>query len=293
MKHLLNLYTIIAIAVLSIAFGEAQTGSATQHFEKDGLAFDYPFGWTLTDNTTRGLQSMTIAPEGTGAQIIVSVERTLQRSCDFQAELKNITTALVEKVAGQIQAASPVRTSPVKTQVDKSEAEGAQLQGVVDRKRVTADVYAVRLNQHFVSLIYIRNDQDSRAQSAWEMVRKTMKLATGVMVYGSAPANESGSAKAPESDSASAGNFLNGRALALPKPSYPPIARSARASGTIVVQVVIDEMGNVISAHAVSGHPLLAPVSVAAAREAKFSPPRFCGEPLRVTGVITYHFVAQ
>ncbi len=89
------------------------------------------------------------------------------------------------------------------------------------------------------------------------------------------------------------GGVLNGKAISLPKPAYPAIARTAHASGTVVVQVVIDENGNVISAHAVSGHPLLQAVAVAAARGARFSPTKLSGQPVKVTGVITYNFVAQ
>ncbi len=87
------------------------------------------------------------------------------------------------------------------------------------------------------------------------------------------------------------GGVLNGRALYLPKPDYPPEAQSAKASGTVVVQVTIDEQGGVLSAHAVSGHPLLQAAAVAAAREARFSPTTLMGEPVKVTGVITYNFV--
>lgn len=89
------------------------------------------------------------------------------------------------------------------------------------------------------------------------------------------------------------GGVLNGKAISLPKPAYPPIARQAHASGTVVVQVTIDENGSVISAHAVSGHPLLQAVAVAAARGARFSPTKLSGQPVKVTGVITYNFVAQ
>lgn len=70
-------------------------------------------------------------------------------------------------------------------------------------------------------------------------------------------------------------------------------ARQAGASGTVVVQVLIDEEGNVISAHAVSGHPLLQAICVQAAQGAKFSPTRLAGQPVKVSGVITYNFVAQ
>jgi protein TonB len=61
----------------------------------------------------------------------------------------------------------------------------------------------------------------------------------------------------------------------------------------VVVQVLIDENGNVVSAHAVSGHPLLQAVAVGAARQAKFSPTKLSGQPVKVTGVIQYNFVAQ
>jgi TonB family protein len=87
------------------------------------------------------------------------------------------------------------------------------------------------------------------------------------------------------------GGVLNGKALYLPKPEYPPDAHNARASGTVVVQVTIDEQGAVISAKAVSGHPALQQASVNAALQARFSPTTLMGEPVKVTGVITYNFV--
>ena len=89
------------------------------------------------------------------------------------------------------------------------------------------------------------------------------------------------------------GGVLNGKAISLPKPQYPPIARAARASGTVVVQVLIDENGSVVSAKAVSGPPLLLATAVAAARQARFSPTKLSGQPVKVTGVIQYNFVAQ
>jgi protein TonB len=89
------------------------------------------------------------------------------------------------------------------------------------------------------------------------------------------------------------GGVLNGKAVRLVQPSYPPIARSAHASGQVNVQITIDENGNVISAHAVSGHPLLQGAAVAAARSSKFTPTKLSGQPVKVSGVIIYNFVAQ
>jgi TonB family protein len=88
------------------------------------------------------------------------------------------------------------------------------------------------------------------------------------------------------------GGVLNGKAISLPRPSYPAIARAARASGTVTVQVTLDESGKVVSARAVSGHPLLQQSAVQAAYGARFSPTQLSGQPVKVTGVITYNFVA-
>jgi TonB family protein len=89
------------------------------------------------------------------------------------------------------------------------------------------------------------------------------------------------------------GGVLNGRAVRLVQPPYPPIARSAHASGQVIVQVLIDENGNVISAHATSGNPLLQSSAINAARASKFSPTMLSGQPVKVSGVIVYNFVAQ
>ena len=88
------------------------------------------------------------------------------------------------------------------------------------------------------------------------------------------------------------GGILNGKAISLPHPEYPQAAAAVRASGAVSVQVTIDENGNVISAAAASGHPLLRAAAESAAREAKFSPTLLSGNPVKVSGILTYNFAA-
>ena len=83
---------------------------------------------------------------------------------------------------------------------------------------------------------------------------------------------------------------INGKALRLVKPEYPPAARAVRASGAVSIAVVVDERGKVFSADAVSGHPLLRSSAVRAACSSKFSPTTLEGNPIRIAGVITYVF---
>lgn len=86
------------------------------------------------------------------------------------------------------------------------------------------------------------------------------------------------------------GGVLNGSAISLPAPSYPEVARRMRAAGVVVVDVVIDENGKVISARAVSGNTILRDVAVQAAYRARFSPTKLSGLPVKVAGSINYNF---
>ena len=83
---------------------------------------------------------------------------------------------------------------------------------------------------------------------------------------------------------------LNGKALRLPVPTYPPAARDSGAQGRVVVEVTIDEQGRVVEAHAVSGHAFLLPAAVQAARLARFTPALLSGQPVKVKGTINYVF---
>jgi protein TonB len=86
------------------------------------------------------------------------------------------------------------------------------------------------------------------------------------------------------------GGVLNGSAVNLPAPLYPEGAKRMRVSGTVVVEVVIDETGKVISATASGGPQALRDAAVNAAMKARFSPTKLSGQPVKVAGVINYKF---
>lgn len=86
------------------------------------------------------------------------------------------------------------------------------------------------------------------------------------------------------------GGVLQGQAIRRVQPVYPPIALSARVSGPVQIEVVIDEHGNVLSAVVVQGHPLLQQAALDAARQWKFRPTRLNSEPIKVTGVLIFNF---
>jgi TonB family protein len=86
------------------------------------------------------------------------------------------------------------------------------------------------------------------------------------------------------------GGVLNGVAISLPSPAYPETARRMRQSGTVTVEVVIDENGKVIAAQANGGPTILREAAVQAALRARFSPTKLSGQPVKVSGTINYKF---
>jgi len=86
------------------------------------------------------------------------------------------------------------------------------------------------------------------------------------------------------------GGVLNGTAVNLPAPIYPEAAKRMRVAGVVTVQVIVDEIGKVISAEATSGPVGLRDVAVQAALRARFSPTKLSGQPVKVSGLINYKF---
>ncbi|HKY06376.1 MAG TPA: energy transducer TonB [Blastocatellia bacterium] len=84
--------------------------------------------------------------------------------------------------------------------------------------------------------------------------------------------------------------ILQGSAIRRVEPTYPSFAISARITGQVVVEVTVDEAGNVTQARALSGHALLRKVSVDAAYGWKWRPTLLNNVPVKVIGTITFNF---
>lgn len=82
-----------------------------------------------------------------------------------------------------------------------------------------------------------------------------------------------------------------GKAISLPTPKFPPTAKALGISGQVNVLVVVDENGDVISASAKTGHSLLVPAAIEAAKIAKFTPAILNGEKVKFKGTVAYNFV--
>jgi TonB family protein len=274
-----------ALLTLVILFTGLPQGGAGR-YSKDGLAFDHPAGWALADTSNTELQRVVLTRAGASNIIMVFAQRELiTAAAQLYASRNGVTMPYVTNIAHKLGLDGPPPPSEAQcVSVGGRNAVGFRMGGILEGEPTTAEVYTVVLGQRLLHLVHVRADKDEAAGAAtWKTLLDTLRV--------EGPAEPS-----PEADRIAqivAGGVLNGRAVKKPAPEYPPIARGARASGTVVVQIVVDEKGEVASAQAVSGHTLLHAPSVEAARKAKFTPTTLCGSPVKVSGIVTYNYVLR
>jgi|SRR5579871_28146 periplasmic protein TonB len=86
-------------------------------------------------------------------------------------------------------------------------------------------------------------------------------------------------------------SLLEGSLIRRVQPVYPPLARSARIQGAVVLFAVISRDGTITNLHAVSGHPILIPAAVQAVEQWRYRPYILNNEPVEVETQITVNFV--
>ena len=74
------------------------------------------------------------------------------------------------------------------------------------------------------------------------------------------------------------------------EPVYPPLAKTARVQGDVVLSAIIDSNGLIKNLQLVSGHPMLVPAAISAVRQWRYKPYLLNGQPVEVETTITVIF---
>ncbi|HYE15058.1 MAG TPA: TonB family protein [Pyrinomonadaceae bacterium] len=285
MKSLVKQLLILAL-LSGAAAAQTPGAGAAKRYSQDGLSFDYPGGWALTDKSTPQAQHLVLARAGNSAVIMVIALRGVitskeQLAAAREAVTKPYATTLAQQFGVKEVPANATQCQPLGKE---GLATGFKLSGTYGGQPSTGEIYSLMLGRRFVSVLYVRADEDdAQAAPAWKAVLDSLSVET--------PA---GAPPAPDDlKSVVSGGVLEGKLLKKGRPEYPGAAKAARAQGVVAVQVVVDEAGDVVSAKALGGHHMLREESERAAMKSKFTPTVLCGRPVKVTGVITYSFVLQ
>jgi len=85
-------------------------------------------------------------------------------------------------------------------------------------------------------------------------------------------------------------SMLEGSLIRRVQPVYPPLARSARIQGSVVLSALISKVGTIENLHALSGPPMLVPAAIDAVSQWRYRPYILNSEPIEVETQITVNF---
>lgn len=86
-------------------------------------------------------------------------------------------------------------------------------------------------------------------------------------------------------------NILEGSLIRRVQPVYPPLARSARIQGPVVLDAVISRAGTIENLQVLTGHPMLIRAAIDAVSQWRYRPYILNGEAIEVETRITVNFI--
>jgi TonB family protein len=84
---------------------------------------------------------------------------------------------------------------------------------------------------------------------------------------------------------------IQGKATFRAEPVYPSDAKRKHVTGTVIVEVTVDESGKVIKARSLCGPDILLRASTEAAHKWRFSTTTLSGQPVKVIGTLTFNYL--
>lgn len=170
--------SIIVLASLSLFLAGALAQDPNiKHYDKDGLSFDYPAKWQLSDQSTSQMQFL----ELTSGDLVLRVRspREWLKTPEKEATAKKIfQDQYVDEFAKQFeQQGTGLKRSPVNTTIAGAAADGTRLRMMMDRVSGGLDSYYLILSDRLVNLSILGSDSDiTRAAPVWDLIRNSLKV---------------------------------------------------------------------------------------------------------------------
>ena len=168
--------SVFAFALLMVVGVAAQTN---KKFTKDGLSFDYPDGWSITDESDSDAQQLTLGRPDTEALIKFFVHRGKVNTPDKLAQAK---AKIIEPYLSHTEktfvgmGAKPERVAAT-TQIAGVDAEGVRITAILDREPGEAGVYWATVGERLVVLTLFGPDKAiKKAAPTWDVIRNSLKI---------------------------------------------------------------------------------------------------------------------
>ena len=169
---------VMSLSGLLFAFATtAQTGN--KHFAKDGLSFEYPDGWTVSDESNTDAQQLTLGRSDSPAMIKFFVHRgkvnTPEKLVQAKTKIVEPYVAYTEKQFTSM-GAKPQRADAT-TQIAGVNAEGVHITAVLEGESGEAGIYWATIGERLVVLTLFGPDKAlKKVQPSWDLVRNSLKI---------------------------------------------------------------------------------------------------------------------
>ena len=170
------------ISILSVSTYAQSAGTELNHFAAEWISFDYPSGYSVTEESTLETQQFVIKRKGSSVQLtIVVTQRAVLRN-ELPAAIENFTEPLLKQVAVTLGSSksSSERTS-FQTQIGTKQAEGVRLRSTRSETK-TGEVIWVRWKLRLIALVFVRADADkSVGAELWQTVSSSLRVEAPVL----------------------------------------------------------------------------------------------------------------
>lgn len=157
----------------------AATPSGYKHFAKDGLFFDYPEGWTITDESTTDAQQLTLNRADSDALIKLFAHRGKTNTTEklVQAKAKIIDPYVIYTEKQFVAMGAKPERALAMTQIGGTPAEGIRITAVLDREPGEAGIYWAAVGERLVVLTLFGPERAlKKAEPMWNAVRNSLKI---------------------------------------------------------------------------------------------------------------------
>jgi hypothetical protein len=177
------------------------------HFATDGISFDYPPGWSVTDESTPEVQELILVHSGSSDKVTIVAKRGFVRRSESSGAIENFAEQLVKNVTTKVgQQKGPRQRTNIQTQVGSIVIEGIRLR--VSSGTRNAEMICFRMHFRLIGLAFVRSGlNESVGSKLWESIRSSLGVEAPVLAVTTTGAETSGNSNI-------VGGVLNGKALA-------------------------------------------------------------------------------
>jgi protein TonB len=197
-------------------------------------------------------------------------------------------TVFKQTEAPKIVLPTPVENKPAEPQVASGQSE------ILSQPIQQPVVAPVQPNPVKTENTTAQNKPESAPQTApqnnSEPIRQRMVANNTAEKASSQPANPANNEKAAANgDMMQVGSLID-MATRKVNPMYPPVARTARISGVVKVEVILGEDGKVAEVRNAAGPEMLRRAAMDAVKRWEFKPVTRDGQPVRASGFVNFNF---